>query len=555
MRGFYGGVFWGLVVSGLAVAVLSIVSPLAPPPKLVQDVPGATSDPDPRAVPATGGSSAPDTRVKDGARAVARTRSPVPDSLNGVGAPVAPTTGQPRISGTADQLADPAMPSDLSALRRSSTEDAVAKPRPAAQAPVAPVPGHALQHPVRPAMEPTPAQTVAPKPLTTAQGPQRIDLPAMQPEPAPAVAVSGGGPSLVGPDADPAPRASTVSAPVPFLAPDGAPVPDIAEQLAGERPGEPQPVRGDAAVEIAPIQTQKPPAAAPPDQNPVSDPEPDAGQRDARAPLVPSIAPLPQAGIDTDGPRAILGKRVLPLTERAPANPVSNGAPSGIPPLQEFATLFEAPAEKPLMAIVLIDDTGSVDPAVLAAFPYPLSIAVDPATPDAADIMARHRAAGFEILSLVDLPAGATAQDVEITLSAGFDTLTQAVGVLEGPGSGLQGNRHLSGQVADFIRSTGRGMVMQAGGLNAAYKLARRTHVPAALVFRDLDADAPPPEVMRRYLDQGALRAGQQGWVVMLGRLRPDTLRVLAQWGVQDGGTRVALAPISAVLQRSVTQD
>jgi polysaccharide deacetylase 2 family uncharacterized protein YibQ len=59
---------------------------------------------------------------------------------------------------------------------------------------------------------------------------------------------------------------------------------------------------------------------------------------------------------------------------------------------------------------------------------------------------------------------------------------------------------------------------------------------------------------MRRFLDQAAFRAAQDGSVVMLGRVRPDTISALLLWGLQDRAERVMLAPLSAVLKASVTQ-
>ena len=35
----------------------------------------------------------------------------------------------------------------------------------------------------------------------------------------------------------------------------------------------------------------------------------------------------------------------------------------------------------------------------------------------------------------------------------------------------------------------------------------------------------------------------------MVGRLRPETISALLLWGLQDRAQRVALAPVSAVLQ------
>ncbi|MFC6759564.1 divergent polysaccharide deacetylase family protein [Sulfitobacter porphyrae] len=55
--------------------------------------------------------------------------------------------------------------------------------------------------------------------------------------------------------------------------------------------------------------------------------------------------------------------------------------------------------------------------------------------------------------------------------------------------------------------------------------------------------------MIRRFLDQAAFKAGQEGAVIMLG-LRPDTISALLLWGLQDRANSVALVPVSAVLTR-----
>jgi len=222
-----------------------------------------------------------------------------------------------------------------------------------------------------------------------------------------------------------------------------------------------------------------------------------------------------------------------------------------LPPIQRFASPFENPDAKPLMSIVLIDDEGSFGAEAWANFPYALSFAIDPNDPKAAEKMARHRAAGFEVMALVDVPAEASAQDAEVALAAGLSVVSQAVGVLEGVGDGVQGNRALSDQVTNILLTEGYGFVTQNEGLNTVQKLAARAGVPSAFVFRDFDGAGQTPTVMRRFLDQAAFRAGQEGGVVMLGRVRPDTISALLLWGLQDRASRVALAPVSAVLTQA----
>ena len=55
--------------------------------------------------------------------------------------------------------------------------------------------------------------------------------------------------------------------------------------------------------------------------------------------------------------------------------------------------------------------------------------------------------------------------------------------------------------------------------------------VAAATLFRDFDKDGQDARVIRRFLDQAAFRARQDGSVVMLGRVRAEVekMRALAE--------------------------
>ncbi len=265
-------------------------------------------------------------------------------------------------------------------------------------------------------------------------------------------------------------------------------------------------------------------------------------------------AALPQAGSDEDATASPgIGTRVVPLTERGTA-PEEAPAAAIEPPIVLYSEPFSNPDNKPMMAIILIDDDESIGVEALANFPQPLTMAVDPAAPDAAEKMARHRAAGFEVVSLINLPIGATAQDAEVALAASFAAMPEVVAVLEGPESGVQGNRSLADQVSAIVQGTGHGLILQENGLNTVYKLAERAGIPAGLVFRDFDGAGQSGAVMRRFLDQAAFRAGRDGGVIMLGRVRPDTVSTLLLWALQDRAARVALAPVSAVLQSDDAQ-
>ncbi|KIC34853.1 polysaccharide deacteylase family 2 protein [Leisingera sp. ANG-S5] len=246
-----------------------------------------------------------------------------------------------------------------------------------------------------------------------------------------------------------------------------------------------------------------------------------------------------------------IGTPVVPLTERDKQETVSaNGnAEPAATPFTAHAEPFFNPEDRPLMSIVLIDDAGAIGAEALAEFPYPLSFAIDPDDPQAAEKMAARRAAGFEVLMLADLPREATPQDAETALEVWRGKLPEAVAILEGVDTGVQGNRPLADQVAAVAAAAGYGLLTQDSGLNTVQKLALRDGVPAGVVFRDFDGAGQDPRAIRRFLDQAAFRAGQEGAVIMLGRLRPDTISALLLWGLQDRAERVALAPVSASLE------
>ncbi|MFX0540507.1 divergent polysaccharide deacetylase family protein [Roseovarius sp. S4756] len=214
------------------------------------------------------------------------------------------------------------------------------------------------------------------------------------------------------------------------------------------------------------------------------------------------------------------------------------------------AAPFDNPEGKPLMAIVLIDNGSSpIGLEALDAFPYPLSFAVDAMRPDAAEAMARYRDAGFEVLAMADLPESADARDAEAVMQTVFAAVPEAVGVLEGSGTGLQISRDASEQLVPILLESGHGLVLFAKGLQTAPKLIAREGVPVGTIFRDFDSNDQSATVIRRFLDQAAFKAGRdEEGVIMLGRLRADTISALLLWGLQDRASRVALAPISAVL-------
>ncbi len=371
------------------------------------------------------------------------------------------------------------------------------------------------------------------------------------------VIVQGDSPVLPSPQAPAPARPETEARLSISTEPAQPPLPDPGESAAG--------VTRSAGQEAGAA-----PAEAGPDTGPDTGPETSPG--DSLAAIAPDEgapegAPAPRRLQPQGGGAPVQNRAEGARTDRLPriGAPPEGGAEEGAtaeadtaapaapePALVRNAVAAEVPPGKPLMAIVLIDDgSGALGREALAAFPYPLSIAIPATRPDAGAAAARYREAGFEVLLDVDLPEGASAADVEVAMAAWLERVPQAVAVIEGDGTGLQSSREASAQLAPILLETGHGLVMRPNGLDTAQKLIAREGVPSATLFRDFDAQGQDAAAVRRFLDQGAMRAGQQeAGVIMLGRLRADTISGLLIWGLQDRAASVALVPVSAVLRQ-----
>ena len=304
----------------------------------------------------------------------------------------------------------------------------------------------------------------------------------------------------------------------------------------------------EAVVEVAPETTAVP---QPVEVAPVEPQQPDA-------PSVDGESTFPPVDTVEEELRPKIGRPAGSLVDRDDAlveQPADQVEVVNLPPIDAFAVPFENADAKPLMSIVLIDAGADLEGAAvglpaLRSFPAPITFAVDSSLPDAVARMNKYRGEGFEVLAMIDFPDGATAGDAEVTLDAVLSQMTEVVGVLEGVGNGMQASREASDQATQILLSTGHGFVTQSKGLNTVAKLAEREGVPTSTVFRDFDSADQSPTVIRRFLGQAAFRAGQEGGVIMLGRLRADTISALLLWSLQVRAARVSMAPISAVLKQ-----
>ncbi|MEL6531869.1 MAG: hypothetical protein AAFQ06_02405 [Pseudomonadota bacterium] len=368
-----------------------------------------------------------------------------------------------------------------------------ASPRPGAVIPQPDAPSAPLAGDVPTAPEPdgtappplTPLQSIARAAPAEAQGPSLSE--------ANSLLQSGAGPSA---------EASASLAPV-----------------TPSRPTQASPARVDPA---APSPEPPPTSSASSELEEAETPRPESAGAGRALPRIG--APPPPAARDglgsTEEPQASATR----LDETAEAD--ADG-----PILQRYAIPFDAPAGSPRLAVIL-RDTGA-DPLDLSGLDLPLTLAIDPALPDAMARAEAYRAAGQEVLIYAgDLtPEG---------LTAAVEAVPMALGFLE---AARQDPRRLRAIEADLAAS-GRALIVPARGLNAAVRGAQE----AGQIAASLDAQALTPSELARALERAALRAEREGRALLEAPASDAVIEDLALWAEGARGSRVTLAPVSAVL-------
>ena len=320
---------------------------------------------------------------------------------------------------------------------------------------------------------------------------------------------------------------------------------------------EPPPPAGTAGGAV----TTDAPRVLEPAAEPV--PPPDTAVLPSDPPLQP-VGPLPRAAgspVLPERPVTGFGAGVagvvtgrLPRIGDTPTASAEAGTPptdaADRQPIERFARKFENPEGKPTFAIILIDaGEPGLDRGKLAALPFPVTFALDPALPDVARLAAVYRSGGQEIVMLASsIPAGARAADLEITFEAHAAALPEAVGVVDLAQNGFQGNRPLATQIVPIIKGQGRGLLTYDEGLNAAAQVASREQVRAGTIFRRIDPPGEPVSGIRHVLDRAAFKAAQVGRVAVIGEASPETVAALLEWSAEGRAASVALAPATAVM-------
>ncbi|MBU2993437.1 divergent polysaccharide deacetylase family protein [Octadecabacter sp. 1_MG-2023] len=544
MRGMIGGLLTGGLVSVVGLSTASLVSeqpagtmppeaPLVEAP-VVEAVEPSTDDTPDTAVSSDTPTAAPSSPV--GSVSIEEPQAPeLPDADGTVNEPSAPEASSPEAAAPradTDPLDEPEVATIEGSLQAPEASEGASfavdpvepvLPNPQAMAPQTPIPEADLTVSTAPAQPVVVAETeVAPEAdaAMEAKDPDEetfvVDLSALGPN------------DTTTPDVDPVPDTS---------------MPETSETET--ETDETSPEDSETAMD-----TTAP--AEPPEED-----IPTTLTPDAEAPETEDIA-TPRLQLQ-GGENSLLADRGTGVTIRRPATEetatetASETAPAvdstNVNALVDFAASTVDVGTRPTMSIVLIDDGSmSAAAAALSGLTFPVTIAIDPAKENAADLMAAYRESGFEVAVLAKLPEGALPTDVEVTFQSVFSTVPESVAVLDVGDGGLQSDRDVTEQAMDILASQGRGFVTASQGLNMAGRAADAAGVPSAVIYRELDEDDQDARVIRRFVDQAAFRARQESGVVLVGRVRPDTISALILWGTANNDDQVAVVPLSTVL-------
>ncbi|MFT6651255.1 MAG: polysaccharide deacetylase 2 family uncharacterized protein YibQ [Celeribacter sp.] len=534
-RGILAGLVWGTVVGFGIVTVANqvvdkvYVSPVSLSPEPANDA----------AMPQDrGGDVADAPEVADVSDTAEMSDAPAPQALPQTLEAQDPETQDPRPQEPQVSNAQPVQPDTRAqtdaAPAVEAFEDTNAADRTAAQ------PGETSPE-AQSYTPPNATDIAAPQPIVEA--PDKLTAPNVQTTDTPDVA--GDSPVLNSPQS------------VELIQPDTDAVPmQIETTLPGQKPtplGTPV---------TSPVGTAVTPNATPPadsaDEPTVVMPETASEPVPAQIPEMqptPKIAPQGQKAIGnkvgsfTDRKDTMKSTRLPSMSKSAMEDAAPVISATDLPAIMAFSADYTKTGTAPEMSVILVD-IGDLDPnsPQLANLPFPVTFAVDALAPGASERAQMYRTAGLEVLALIGLPEGATAQDVAVTINQARDLVPVSIGFLDVPSASFQASRDVAAQVVASAGSSGHGIVSFSRGLNALMQESTRAKQPAALVFRDFDGRDQNISAIKRFLDQAAFRAGIDEDIVLVGRAKEDTVAALVEWSLGNRAATVELVPVSFLL-------
>ncbi|MBI3506142.1 MAG: divergent polysaccharide deacetylase family protein [Proteobacteria bacterium] len=343
--------------------------------------------------------------------------------------------------------------------------------------------------------------------------------------------------------------------PVPDLPPPPAEPEPVAE--ATPPPALPEPAPPPAPVAAAPVPGPVPVPAparpAPPAGTPAGTPAPATPVQSEPAPAPPAAAPPQVAARPTPAPRVVA----------PPLPPRDVEAPTWV----RFARPFDPEDKRPRIALI-ITDLGKSQAATNAAIQNlggGITLAFTPYADGLAQWVALARAAGHEVL--ITLPMEPTdfpntdpgPQTLLTTLTSRQNmerlnwTLERAqgyVGVVNAQGSRFTASTDAMRPVIDRLFQRGLLFVDARATLaSVATRVADDVGVPRAFADRLIDQEASRPAIDRALADLERL-ARQNGAAMGIAQTYPVTFERLINWLPQLDARGIALAPVSAIVNR-----
>ncbi len=306
--------------------------------------------------------------------------------------------------------------------------------------------------------------------------------------------------------------------------------------------------------------TQVPQTGDAPEPFKAPEPEAPAAELEVKPSTISSDTPIAVPVPKIDNPvQGVVINRLPTLREAEPEEETTEAGletevatldPAEVGALAAFRASVEPTGDASLFAIVLIDEgENGLARDKLLELSLPVTIALDPTAADAAQTMKAYRDKGFEVAIIPkDLPVAASPSDVEVALAGYFEVVEEAVALMDPLDGRIQSNRSLLQPVLGALSGSGHGLITYNRGLNSAQKAARRENIPEATVFRVLDADLENSSQIKRYLDRAAFTANKDGQVVVVGRSYPETVTALLEWSLERKDGDLAIVPVSAAM-------
>jgi uncharacterized protein len=235
------------------------------------------------------------------------------------------------------------------------------------------------------------------------------------------------------------------------------------------------------------------------------------------------------------------------------------------PPWRRFARPFDAPADTPVLGL-LVTGLGldrAVTAAAIAGLPPEVSLSFSPATRDLSEWIAAARAFGHE--ALIDLPLqskdrrdvgalglliGLNVDETARRLEAIAGSAPAALGFASDGGDALLLDDRAAAVLAGEIARLGLAFIDTSGEpMSQALPAAKQTGLAAARSTVTLDA-RPSRTAIAERLAAAAEVAQEEGRALAVAKVSPLTVTALADWLGQLDAQGPVPAPASFLLQR-----